>query len=94
MRPGGVGDTAAVGTVQVSVPKAEPTPVAYGGGDVEDAYSASAHVKRMALQRQAVAASLAAENYARKMEVVGAAVSFDCSLSWYIRGCPFFWLFC
>lgn len=76
VRPGGVGDSAAaVATVQVLVPKVEPAPVAYGGGDGEDAYSASAHVKRMALQRQAVAASLAAESYARKMEVIGAADS-------------------
>lgn len=77
MRPGGVGGSAAVATVQVLVPKVEPATasVAYGGGDGEDAYSASAHVKRMALQRQAVADSLAAENYARKMEVVGTADS-------------------
>ncbi|KAI0516409.1 hypothetical protein KFK09_009084 [Dendrobium nobile] len=77
VRPGGAGDSAAQATVQVLVPKVEPAPVpvAYGGGDGDDAYSASAHAKRLALQRQAVAASLAAENYARKMEVVGAADS-------------------
>ncbi|XP_020574739.1 uncharacterized protein LOC110020825 [Phalaenopsis equestris] len=74
VRAGSVGDAAAV---QVLVPKVDPVPAAaaYGGGDGEDAYSASAHVRRMALQRQAVAASVAAENYVRKMEVIGAADS-------------------
>lgn len=72
VRLDGRGESAAVATVQVLVPKVDPAPPAgaCGSGDGEDAYSAS---KRVALQRQGAAASLAAENYARKMEIRGAA---------------------
>ncbi|KAK8933254.1 hypothetical protein KSP39_PZI015363 [Platanthera zijinensis] len=73
VRPDGAGES----TVQVLVPKVEPAPppATYAGGDVEEGYSATGHAKRVAMQRQAAAASLAAENYVRKMEIAGAADS-------------------
>ncbi|CAA2981500.1 transcription factor HALR MLL3, involved in embryonic development [Olea europaea subsp. europaea] len=67
-------------TVQVMVPKVVVTPapppppkfsaVGFGGGDGKEwgEESASAQVKRSALQKQAAAASIAAEDYARKFE--------------------------
>ncbi|XP_026659049.1 uncharacterized protein LOC103703699 [Phoenix dactylifera] len=68
------------GTVQVLVPKVVPTPAPplppstsgdHGGGG-DDALS-SAHVRWAALQRQAAAASMAAEDYVRRLEAGGAA---------------------
>lgn len=67
-------------TVQVMVPKVVVTPapppppkfsaVGFGGGDGKEwgEESASGQVKRSALQKQAAAASIAAEDYARKFE--------------------------
>ncbi|PKA58245.1 Histone-lysine N-methyltransferase ATX3 [Apostasia shenzhenica] len=77
VRPDGAGamETAAK-TVQIWVPKVAPVPapVAYGG-DGDDGNTASAHARLVALQRQAVEASLAVERCVRKMEVTGAADS-------------------
>lgn len=69
-------------TIEVKVPKvvvspAPPPPppqfpadvsVAVGGGGEEAAAAASAQVKRVALQKQAAAASMVAEDYARRFE--------------------------
>ncbi|XVF22939.1 hypothetical protein REPUB_Repub12eG0214100 [Reevesia pubescens] len=70
------------GTVQVPVPKVSPVPVGDGcGGDgggvdaVEEAASVSAQAKRLALQRKAAAAMVAAEDYARRVESGDIAVA-------------------
>ncbi|XP_022770091.1 uncharacterized protein LOC111313683 isoform X2 [Durio zibethinus] len=60
------------GTVQVPLPKVAPVPagdVGGGAGDaVDEAASLSAQAKRLALQRKAAAAMVAAEHYARRVE--------------------------
>ncbi|MGV8048634.1 hypothetical protein PJP07_31010, partial [Mycobacterium kansasii] len=55
-------------TVQISVPRitAAAGSVVADGGDVDEVFSAQN--KRAALQKRAVAASLAAEDYARRFE--------------------------
>ncbi|KAG0487265.1 hypothetical protein HPP92_009360 [Vanilla planifolia] len=60
---------AEVGTIRVLVPKLEPplAPVPYGGGDGD--------VKHGATQRQVLTASMAAENYLKKLEIAGAVDS-------------------
>lgn len=71
-------------TIQVKVPKVVPSPTAPlplpqfpaavsaavggGGEDAAAMEAASAQVKRVALQKQAAAASLVAEDYARRFE--------------------------
>ena len=69
------------GTVQVPVPKVAPVPVVDGGeagGDaVDEAASVSAQAKRLALQRKAAAAMVAAENYARRVESGDVVVIFN-----------------
>lgn len=51
-----------------------------GGGDVGDeAIAVSAHTKRVALQKKAAAAMVAAEDYARRFESGDIAVRFLCS---------------
>ena len=69
------------GIVQVPVPKVAPDPTGDGGGGgdaVEEAASVSALAKRLALQRKAAAAMVAAEDYARKVESGDIAVIYSC----------------
>ncbi|KAE8677476.1 hypothetical protein F3Y22_tig00111506pilonHSYRG00081 [Hibiscus syriacus] len=57
------------GTVQVPVPKVAPIPAGDGGGGGgADTVDESAQAKRLALQRKAAAAMVAAEDYARRVE--------------------------
>ncbi|KAK8614398.1 hypothetical protein V6N13_122756 [Hibiscus sabdariffa] len=57
------------GTVQVPVPKVAPVPAGDGvGGGGADTLDESAQAKRLALQRKAAAAMVAAEDYARRVE--------------------------
>ncbi|XP_021280478.1 uncharacterized protein LOC110413824 isoform X2 [Herrania umbratica] len=69
------------GTVQVPVPKVAPVPAGDGGGGgcggdaAEEAASVSAQAKRLALQRKAAAAMVAAEDYARRVESGDIAVA-------------------
>ncbi|KAH7661756.1 Histone-lysine N-methyltransferase protein [Dioscorea alata] len=75
----GGGDGRDVGTVQVLVPKVVaapplPVPVAAEDGGEDGAVGAtSVLARRAAMQRQAVAASMAAEDYVRRLEAGGAA---------------------
>ena len=67
------------GTVQVPVPRVAPVPAGDGGGGgdaVEEEALVSAQAKRLALQRKAAAAMVAAEDYARKVESGDIAVIF------------------
>ncbi|KAK6240208.1 hypothetical protein QUC31_005677 [Theobroma cacao] len=70
------------GTVQVPVPKVAPVPAGDGGGGgggggdaAEEVASVSAQAKRLALQRKAAAAMVAAEDYARRVESGDIAVA-------------------
>ncbi|XP_039002149.1 uncharacterized protein LOC120128550 [Hibiscus syriacus] len=56
------------GTVRVPVPKVAPIPAGDGGGGA-DTVEESAQAKRFALQRKAAAAMVAAEDYARRVEL-------------------------
>lgn len=67
------------GTVQVPVPKVVPVPAGDGGGGADaadEAAALSAQAKRLALQRKATAAMVAAEDYARRVESGDIGVSF------------------
>ncbi|KAL4342130.1 hypothetical protein GQ457_08G023880 [Hibiscus cannabinus] len=64
------------GTVQVPVPKVAPIPAGDGGGGGgADTVDESAQAKRLALQRKAAAAMVAAEDYARRVESGDIAVA-------------------
>ncbi|XP_022756808.1 uncharacterized protein LOC111304502 isoform X2 [Durio zibethinus] len=68
------------GTVLVPVPKVAPVPAGDGGGGggvgaVQEAASVSPQAKRLALQRKAAAAMVAAEDYARRVESGDIAVA-------------------
>lgn len=84
----GGGDGRDVGIVQVLVPKVVaapplPVPVAAEDGGEDGAVGAtSVLARRAAMQRQAVAASMAAEDYVRRLEAGGAAVRVLFDLCW------------
>ncbi|KAK8639839.1 hypothetical protein V6N13_138206 [Hibiscus sabdariffa] len=68
-------------TVQVPVPKVAPVPVGDGGGGGgADTVDESAQAKRLALQRKAAAAMVAAEDYARRAESGDVTVAPESSI--------------